>query len=277
MYPKLGVNIDHVATIRNSRGTTYPDPLYAAVLAELGGADQITIHLREDRRHIIDRDLQLLRQTVKTRLNLEMAVTDEMIAIAKKNRPDMTTLVPEKREEKTTEGGLDLKKDSDKTIKTINELKEADITVSLFIDPDLDQVHLAREFGAHAIEIHTGTYANEVTPEGLNREFDKIKERINENENINTKNNKTETINTKSFFNEQLFVITDPPRSGMHPKTILQLKELQPKVIIYISCNINQLKKDLPKFKDYKIKSAALFDLFPQTLHSEGVVELVKE
>ena len=133
MYPKLGVNIDHVATIRNSRGTTYPDPLYAAVLAELGGADQITIHLREDRRHIIDRDLQLLRQTVKTRLNLEMAVTDEMIAIAKKNRPDMTTLVPEKREEKTTEGGLDLKKDSDKTIKTINELKEADITVSYLL------------------------------------------------------------------------------------------------------------------------------------------------
>lgn len=157
---KLGVNIDHVATVRQARLATEPDPVYAAVLAELGGADQITIHLREDRRHINDRDVEVLRETVKLRLNLEMACTREMVDIALDTHPDMVTLVPEKREELTTEGGLNVKDNIESIKETVKELKEAGIFVSLFVDPDNEQIKASAETGADAVEIHTGTYAD---------------------------------------------------------------------------------------------------------------------
>jgi len=153
----LGVNIDHVATIRQARMGIEPEPVQAAAIAEQHGADQITIHLREDRRHIQARDLEILRKTIKTRLNLEMAVTDEMIMIAKKIKPDTVTLVPEKREELTTEGGLNLKKEY---AEKIARLKKSGIEVSVFIEPDLEMITLAKEIGADAVEIHTGKYAN---------------------------------------------------------------------------------------------------------------------
>lgn len=156
---KLGVNIDHVATIRQARGGIEPDPVAAAALAELAGADGITIHLREDRRHIQDRDLKLLRQTVKTKLNLEMAATDEMVGIALSVKPDMCTLVPEKRQELTTEGGLDVRINMQGLAEVIERLHDGDIVVSLFIDPDPDQVKAASKAGADYIEIHTGTFA----------------------------------------------------------------------------------------------------------------------
>ncbi|MDO8461861.1 MAG: pyridoxine 5'-phosphate synthase [Deltaproteobacteria bacterium] len=157
---RLGVNIDHVATLRQARGTKYPDPAAAAVAAEKGGADQITVHLREDRRHIQDHDVRTLRHTVQTELNLEMAVTDEMIKIALDVRPNTVTFVPEKRKELTTEGGLDVRAVRKKLKKQIEELKKGGIRVSLFIDPDLSQVEESRELGADAIEIHTGQYAD---------------------------------------------------------------------------------------------------------------------
>lgn len=155
----LGVNIDHVATIRQARKTVEPDPIAAAVLAELGGADGITIHLREDRRHIQDRDVQLLRHTVRTHLNLEMAATDEMVAIALEIRPDYVTLVPEKREEVTTEGGLDILGGRDRIGAIVAQLQDAGIPVSLFIDADFDQITASAEVGARFIELHTGRYA----------------------------------------------------------------------------------------------------------------------
>lgn len=158
--PALGVNVDHVATIRQARGTAYPDPAEAAFLAESAGADQITIHLREDRRHIIDRDVRVMRQTVKTRLNLEMAATDEMLAIALEVRPDTVTLVPERREERTTEGGLDCANPSDILKKVTTALLEAGIPVSMFIDPNITQVDGAKALGAPIIELHTGDYAD---------------------------------------------------------------------------------------------------------------------
>ncbi|MRR57472.1 MAG: pyridoxine 5'-phosphate synthase [Deltaproteobacteria bacterium] len=157
---KLGVNIDHVATIRQARGGAEPDPIAAAAIAELAGADGITIHLREDRRHIQDRDLKLLRQTVKTRLNLEMAATDEMISIALAVKPDMCTLVPEKRQELTTEGGLDVRVHAQSIEKAIARLQDGGIHVSLFIDPDSDQIKTANRIGADYVEIHTGSFAD---------------------------------------------------------------------------------------------------------------------
>ena len=156
---KLGVNIDHVATIRQARGGVEPDPVAAAVLAEMAGADGITVHLREDRRHIQDRDLKLLRQTVKTRLNLEMASTEEMVGIALTLKPDMCTLVPEKRQELTTEGGLDVRINIQGIAEVVGKLQDGGIIVSLFIDPDPDQVKAASKAGADYIEIHTGTFA----------------------------------------------------------------------------------------------------------------------
>jgi pyridoxine 5-phosphate synthase len=155
---RLGVNIDHVATLRQARGTTYPDPVTAAALAELGGADQITIHLREDRRHIQERDLRILRETVQTRLNLEMAATKEMSKIAYEFKPEMVTLVPEKREELTTEGGLDVALHRDAVKETVRFLKDGDIRVSLFVDPDIDQIRAAHKVSADAVELHTGAY-----------------------------------------------------------------------------------------------------------------------
>lgn len=156
---KLGVNIDHVATIRQARGGAEPDPAAAAAIAEMAGADGITIHLREDRRHIQDRDLKILRQTVKTRLNLEMAATDEMVRIACELKPDMCTLVPEKRQELTTEGGLDVLLNLKGISDAVQRLQDGGLVVSLFIDPDPDQVKAANKAGADYIEIHTGSYA----------------------------------------------------------------------------------------------------------------------
>ncbi|MGA9523597.1 MAG: pyridoxine 5'-phosphate synthase [Myxococcaceae bacterium] len=158
MSIRLGVNVDHVATLRQARKTTYPDPVTAAALAELAGAHQITIHLREDRRHIQDRDLRVLRETVHTPLNLEMAATQEMVKIAYEHKPDRVTLVPERREEVTTEGGLDVNSQRDAMRKLIKNLKDGDLPVSVFIDPDLDQVRAAHKCDADEVELHTGRY-----------------------------------------------------------------------------------------------------------------------
>ncbi|MGW1443185.1 pyridoxine 5'-phosphate synthase [Serratia rhizosphaerae] len=155
----LGVNIDHIATLRNARGTQYPDPVQAAFTAEQAGADGITVHLREDRRHITDRDVRILRQTIQTRMNLEMAVTDEMLDIACELQPHFCCLVPEKREEVTTEGGLDVAGQLDKMTLAVERLTQAGIQVSLFIDPDHRQIDAAVAVGAPYIEIHTGAYA----------------------------------------------------------------------------------------------------------------------
>jgi pyridoxine 5-phosphate synthase len=157
--PGLGVNIDHVATLRQARKTYEPDPVAAAVLAELGGADSITIHLREDRRHIQDRDLRVLREMVATKLNLELSVSDQIVGIACQTRPDQATLVPERREEVTTEGGLDVSAHKQAVARAIQRLQAAGIAVSLFIDPDPRQIQLSKELGADAIELHTGQYA----------------------------------------------------------------------------------------------------------------------
>lgn len=165
----LGVNVDHVGTVRQARGIHYPDPVYAAILAEEAGADGITMHLREDRRHIIDRDIALAMQMLQTRLNLEMAVTEEMLAIAERYRPAHACLVPEKREELTTEGGLDVAGQLSKIKAACQRLAAAGIEVSLFIDPDKQQIDAAIACGAPVIELHTGHYAETNSPESLRR------------------------------------------------------------------------------------------------------------
>jgi pyridoxine 5-phosphate synthase len=157
---RLGVNIDHVATLRQARGGREPDPVWAAVQAELGGADGITIHLREDRRHIQDRDLRLLRETVATRLNLEMSIAPEIVTLAIACRPDQVTLVPERRAELTTEGGLDVVGQRERVSEAVAQLKDAGLEVSLFIDPEPAQVAVARHLGVAAVELHTGRYAD---------------------------------------------------------------------------------------------------------------------
>lgn len=172
----LGVNIDHVATIRQARRTIEPDPVAAAVLAELGGADGITVHLREDRRHIQDRDVHLLRETVQTHLNLEMAPTAEMIAIALEIKPDYVTVVPEKREEVTTEGGLNVAGDLAKMSDLVEKLQGAEIPVSWFIDPDPDQIQAAAQTGAKFIELHTGRYAEAKSEELRQKELADLKQ-----------------------------------------------------------------------------------------------------
>lgn len=161
--PRLGVNIDHVATIRQARRTVEPDPVWAAALAELGGADGITLHLREDRRHIQDRDLRIMRETVRVKLNLEMAAEPEMTQIALEVRPDQCTLVPEKREEVTTEGGLDVVQQYDRVARCVEKLLSAGMEVSLFVDPDEQQIHASKRLGVHAVELHTGRYADAVS------------------------------------------------------------------------------------------------------------------
>jgi len=158
--PRLGVNIDHVATLRQARGGADPDPLAAAVLVELAGADGIVVHLREDRRHIQDRDLRLLRELIHTKLDLEMAADDTMAKIAIAIKPDLVTLVPEQRQELTTEGGLDVAGHKDRILQIVSMLHEANIPVSLFIEPDLAQVKAAHRVSADFIELHTGRYAN---------------------------------------------------------------------------------------------------------------------
>ena len=157
---KLGVNIDHVATIRQARKTFEPDPVTAASLAILGGADIITVHLREDRRHIQDRDVKLLRETVFTKLNLEMSIAREIVDIAIKTKPEQVTLVPEKRQEVTTEGGLDVVSQKKVLVDIIKRFRDAGILVSLFIDPEENQISASRDVGAQYIELHTGNYAN---------------------------------------------------------------------------------------------------------------------
>lgn len=156
----LSVNIDHIATLRQARGERDPDPIAAAVIVELAGADGIVTHLREDRRHIQDRDVYLLRQTIRTKLDLEMAATPEIIEIALKVEPDLVTLVPEKREELTTEGGLDVISQIDHLSRTIERFHEKRIEVSLFVDPVEEQIRAAKEVGADFVELHTGEYAN---------------------------------------------------------------------------------------------------------------------
>jgi pyridoxine 5-phosphate synthase len=176
MHPiHLGVNVDHVATLRQARRTTYPDPLFAALVAEQAGADSITIHLREDRRHISDRDVRLCRQALQTRLNLEMAATPEMLVIATEVRPPDCCLVPERREEVTTEGGLDVVSQEAALSLMCQRLRDAGIRVSLFIDPDRAQIDAAVRAGAPAVELHTGAYA-EHTGEARARELARLRE-----------------------------------------------------------------------------------------------------
>jgi pyridoxine 5-phosphate synthase len=156
----LGVNVDHVATLRQARGTDYPDPVEAALMAEIAGADSITLHLREDRRHIQDHDLRRLQERMQTHINFEMAVTEEMVAIARDLQPSDCCLVPEKREELTTEGGLDVVGQFDKVAEACRLLAEKDVRVSLFIDPEASQLDAAKKAGASVVELHTGAYAD---------------------------------------------------------------------------------------------------------------------
>jgi pyridoxine 5-phosphate synthase len=171
---ELGVNIDHVATLRQARRTYEPDPVWAAAEAELGGADGITVHLREDRRHISDRDVQLLRQTVQCRLNLEMSLVPEIVDIAVKLVPDQATIVPERRQEVTTEGGLDLTREPERVSEVVRRLKAVGVFVSAFIDPDERQIATAQQQGFDAVELHTGEYANARDAERVQTQLDRL-------------------------------------------------------------------------------------------------------
>jgi pyridoxine 5-phosphate synthase len=172
--PRLEVNVDHIATLRQARLIAEPDPVTAAALAELAGADGIIVHLREDRRHIQDRDLELLRQTIKTRLNLEMAATAEMLEISRGVKPDLVTLVPEKRQELTTEGGLEVAGNKAFLKDYLRDLQEVGLRVSLFVDPVATQIDAAREVGAEWVELHTGTYADAPTRSEATRLFQEL-------------------------------------------------------------------------------------------------------
>ncbi|MFW6126953.1 MAG: pyridoxine 5'-phosphate synthase [Thermodesulfobacteriota bacterium] len=171
---KLEVNVDHVATLRQARRIDEPDPVHAAVLAELAGCHGIIVHLREDRRHIQDRDLRLLRQTVKTRLNMEMAATEEMLRISSELKPDLVTLVPEKRQELTTEGGLNVLGQKQGLLEYVTRLKAAQLGVSLFVDPDPAQITAAKEVGAGWVELHTGAYADAASEAEAQGLFDQL-------------------------------------------------------------------------------------------------------
>lgn len=173
----LGINIDHIATLRQARLGIEPDPVMAATLAILGGADGITLHLREDRRHVNDRDLEMLKGFIAVELNLEMAATEEMVRIASKRLPDLVTIVPEKRQELTTEGGLNLKDGKSQLQRALRRLKDKGIRTSLFINPSIDDVDLSKEIGADMVEIHTGTYAN-ARGDKREREFVKVSRSI---------------------------------------------------------------------------------------------------
>jgi pyridoxine 5-phosphate synthase len=175
---KLSVNVDHVATIRQARGGQEPDPIVAAAIAEMAGADGIIVHLREDRRHIQDRDLKLLRQTVRTALNMEMAATEEMVGIALSIKPDFCTIVPEKRQELTTEGGLDVRMNLSAVEKAVERLQQGGIIVSLFIDPDPDQIKAADKVGADFVEIHTGAFAEAKDFKAEDQELVKIENAV---------------------------------------------------------------------------------------------------
>lgn len=175
---KLGVNIDHIATLREARGGIEPEPAFAALLSELSGADSIVAHLREDRRHINDEDVCVLKGMVKTRFNLEMSIAPEIVSIACRIKPDQATLVPEKRQELTTEGGLDIVSNPGRIKKAVNKLAEAEIEVSLFIDPVKAQIAAAKKTGARMIELHTGAYANAKTTAGENMRLNELKRAV---------------------------------------------------------------------------------------------------
>lgn len=176
--PTLGVNIDHVATVRQARRADEPDPVWAAVEAQLGGADCITFHLREDRRHIIDRDVPLLKEVVTTKLNMEMAASPEIVAIAVKNRPSQCTLVPERREELTTEGGLDVVRHSERVGAAVRTLADAGIIVSAFIEPRRDQIDKSAALGFHAVELWTGAYAHAKSPKEFEASLAELREGV---------------------------------------------------------------------------------------------------
>ncbi|MGB9822527.1 pyridoxine 5'-phosphate synthase [Thermodesulfovibrio sp.] len=190
----LGVNVDHVATVRQARKTFEPDPAMAATLAILGGADGITVHLREDRRHIQDRDLKILREVVPCELNLEMAATEEMINIALNVKPDMVTLVPEKRQELTTEGGLNVIELKDSLKEAIKKIKDGGIPVSLFINPDRASIECSKEIGADMVEIHTGYYS-ETRRQGQLKELERIKDAVAYSLNLGLKTNAGHGLN----------------------------------------------------------------------------------
>ena len=173
---RLGVNIDHIATLRQARKGRYPDPVAAAALAELGGAEQITLHVREDRRHVNDRDLAILRQTVNGLLNLEMAAVQPMLELALGQRPDIATLVPERREELTTEGGLDVSGNRDEIRRVTRALRDGGIEVSLFIDPEIEQIRASHRADAQAVELHTGRYCDARDPQERARELERLVE-----------------------------------------------------------------------------------------------------
>jgi pyridoxine 5-phosphate synthase len=174
MRPRLAVNVDHIATIRQARGGAEPDPVAAAMLAEVAGASGVIVHLREDRRHIQDRDVRLLREVVKTHLNLEMAATDEMVKLALEVLPDVATLVPERRQELTTEGGLDVGGQEERAAEVVRVLTEGGIKVSLFIDPEEQQILASRSVGAQAVELHTGRYADADSDAGRQQELEML-------------------------------------------------------------------------------------------------------
>lgn len=174
----LGVNIDHVATVRQARGSRYPDPVQAAMMAEEGGADGITLHLREDRRHIQERDVMLLKEVLQTRMNLEIAVTDEMLSLAETIKPEHVCLVPEKREEITTEGGLDLVNHAQSIKNACSRLQDVGAEVSLFIDPELAAVKVAKSLGAATIEIHTGQFSNATTDAARELQLTRIRRAV---------------------------------------------------------------------------------------------------
>ena len=186
---ELGVNIDHVATLRQARGTVYPDPIEGARIAEEAGADLITLHLREDRRHIVDHDIEILRGRIQTRMNLEMAATDEMVKIACRVRPDDVCLVPERRAELTTEGGLDVAGQKKILTQVTLSLQKAGIRVSMFVDPDTLQIEASRDVGADAIEIHTGAYAEALSVTEEDREFERVVEAVTTGNNLALKVN----------------------------------------------------------------------------------------
>ena len=181
---KLGVNIDHVGTLRQARGTLYPDPVQAAIEAEQAGADSITLHLREDRRHIQDRDVETLRKILQTRMNLEMAVADEIVAFAQRIRPHDCCLVPERRQELTTEGGLDVVQGKKKITEVCRRLAEAEVRVSLFVDADTKQIEAAAQTGAPVIEIHTGHYADTTTDAARRVELIRIEQAVQQGLNL---------------------------------------------------------------------------------------------
>lgn|SRR5690625_800371 len=176
MRIRLGVNVDHVATLRQQRNNRSPDPVEAAFMAERAGADQITVHLREDRRHIQVRDLEILTQSVRTKINLEMAITDEMRGFALQFKPGIVTLVPERPEEQTTEGGLDLRPNQERNAAFIKELQKAGITISIFVDPNREQIQAAHDQGATHIELHTGDFSAATTDEDEQKELQKLRE-----------------------------------------------------------------------------------------------------